>query len=510
MLNTRANTEASAMRQHFDIEYRQTELKGRAVRGGAVSIAGQGARFIIQTGSTMILARLLVPSDFGLIAMVTAVTGFATLFKDLGLSMATVQKDQINHEQISKLFWVNVAVSLLIASAIAGIAPIIAWFYNEPRLLMITITMAPVFLLGGLTVQHQAPLQRQMRFMALAMIQVVSMAFGVGVAIAFSFFGAGYWALVMMHLASALAIAAGVWLLCDWRPGGFGRKSEIKSMLTFGANLTGFNILNYFSRNLDNVLIGKAWGPVSLGYYSKAYALLMLPISQITAPIAHVAIPVLSRLQKEPDEYARYFYRAINVIAFITMPMIMFLAAFSQEIILIVLGGQWTDAAPIFKVLAFAALLQPVTNPTGWVYISLGQTNRMLRWALFAAPVTILSFFIGLPWGAIGVAAAYTVTSLTALTFPNLWWAFRSSPLTIYGWVKSVQCPFVGSCGVYLIVETVRHVASPHFSNWISLVLSGGAALLFFVLLMAIWKRGRKEIREGWNLLRHLRPNAAC
>jgi len=277
-------------------------------------------------------------------------------------------------------------------------------------------------------------------------------------------------------------------------------------MLRFGANLTGFNILNYFARNLDNVLIGRVWGPASLGLYAKTYALLMLPITQITGPIAAVAIPALSRLQDDPDAYKRYYYRAINVIAWITMPLVVTLATLSREVILIVLGEQWVGAAPIFKVLAFAALLQPVVNPVGWVYISLGQTNRMMRWGLFAVPLIIVSFVLGLPWGALGVAVSYTICSLTVLTFPCLWWAFRDSPLTLGKWIAAVCRPLLASFILYGAMEFLRR--NLHLDNpmWI-VVLSGLAGLGVLVLVVGVWRDARAEAVDGLRLLRALRGN---
>lgn len=490
----------------FNTEHLHGDLKSLSVRGGAATVLGQGARFVIQVGSTMVLARLLAPADFGLIAMVMAVTGFAALFKDLGLSMATIQRAEINHEQVSTLFWVNVAVSGLIAMLTVAMAPVIAWFYGEPRLTLVTIALSTVFLFGGLTVQHQALLERQMRFAALAAIQVAAMAAGVCAAIVTAALGFGYWALVVMQVTSALAIALGVWLLSDWRPGRPRRNAGVKGMLVFGANLTGFNILNYFARNLDNVLIGKVWGAIQLGLYNKAYGLLTLPINQVTAPIASVAIPSLSRLQSNPDEYARYYYRAINVIAFVTMPMMMMLAGLSNEVILLVLGDQWAGAVPIFKVLAFAALLQPVVNPVGWVFVSLGKTDKQLRWAVFAVPMTVLSFVAGLPWGAFGVAVSYTICSLTILTFPGLWWAFRESPLSIGGWLGSIRCPFVASMCMYIVIETA-HYFFGLTHDLLIILLSFMMASACFVLIIMIWKSARTQLYEAWRILHYLKSS---
>ena len=304
-------TEESFQNNFFDTEYLKADLKGRSVRGGAVTMAGQGVRFFLQMGSTVVLARLLTPQDFGLIAMVTAVTGFVMMFKDMGLSMATVQRAEVNHAQISTLFWINVTLSLGVMLVTAALAPAIAWFYGEPRLTWITLALAGAFIFGGLTIQHQALLRRNMRFGTLALIGIISMVMGIVAAIIAAWYGAGYWALVIMQLAGAITGAIAVWVVCGWRPGLPVRRSGVREMLAFGGNLTGFNVINYFARNADNLLIGKFWGSGPLGLYSKAYGLLMLPLRQINAPLSAVAIPALSRLKDEPERYRNYYIKAV-------------------------------------------------------------------------------------------------------------------------------------------------------------------------------------------------------
>ena len=497
--------EESSQNNFFDTEYLKADLKGRSVRGGAVTMAAQGVRFFLQMGSTMVLARLLTPQDFGLIAMVTAVTGFVVMFKDMGLSMATVQKAEINHGQISTLFWINVVLSIGVMLVIAALAPAIAWFYGEPRLTWITLALAGAFIFGGLTVQHQALLRRNMRFGSLALIHIISMSVGILTAIIAAFYGAGYWALVLMQLATAIAGAIAVWVACGWHPGPPVRRSGVREMLAFGGNLTGFNALNYFARNADNLLIGKFWGSGSLGLYSKAYGLLMLPLRQIKGPISAVAVPVLSRLQNEPERYRRYYYRAISTIAFITMPLVAMLAALSDEIIRIVLGNQWTDAAIIFKILALSAFFQPVVSTTGWVYISLGQTKRMMYVGLIKTPIIIACFIIGLPWGPVGVAASYTACGIFVLLVPSLLLAFRYSPVNLIGFFKAVFCPLIISLIMYALLELAKHYFAFRSSVW-TVFYSSIIALLVAILCLMLWPRARNEAIDTFRIVKMLKP----
>ncbi len=443
--------EESFQNNFFDTEYLKADLKGRSVRGGAVTMAAQGTTFFLGMASTVVLARLLTPQDFGLIAMVTAVTGFVVMFKDMGLSMATVQKAEINHGQISTLFWINVVLSLGVMLVIAALAPAIAWFYGEPRLTWITLALAGAFIFGGLTIQHQALLRRNMRFGSLALIQIVSMLVSIVAAIIAAWYGAGYWALVIMRLAGAIAGAIAVWVACGWRPGLPVRRSGVREMLAFGGNLTAFNVVNYFARNIDNILIGWRWGSGPLGLYSKAYGLLMLPLRQINAPLSAVAIPVLSRLQKEPQRFLSYYRKSLTLAAMIGMPIAVFSFVVADKAILIVLGEQWAGAIPIFRVLGIAAFLGTTAGPGyGWVYLALGHVRRQFFVSIVATGSLVIGFIIGMHWGPIGIATAfsiYTVAWRIPCVLICFWRTFLKLTDFLYAiWKPAVAAIMAGVC----------------------------------------------------------------
>lgn len=478
------------------------DLKGRSVRGGAITVFSQSFRFVIQTGSTVVLARLLTPADFGLIAMVTAITNFATMFKELGLSAATVQKAEINHDQISTLFWINVGFGVLIAAAVVGLAPAVAWFYDDPRLTPLTMALGAPFIFGGLAVQHHAMLQRHMRFFAIGVVEVISMAVGVAAAVVAGVLGAGYWSLVIMQVAMAAAAAVGRWIAFPWLPGRPRRGVGTREMLRFGGNITGFNIVNYFSRNADNVLIGKFLGTTALGFYSKAYTLLMLPISQIREPLERVAMPALSRIQGDPKKYLAYYKKLVSLLAFISMPLAVLLAIFSTPVIRLLLGEQWLDASNIFKVLAITAFIQPVASTRGLVLISLGQSQRYFKWGLFNALLVVFSFTVGIRWGAIGVAAAYGIANY-AILFPSLWYCFKMSPISIGDFVQALIRPIIATLAMGLVVFFVyRSVAS----SSAVLTLGLGLAVGFFVyfLAWALMPGGLSFLREIYSYCRLL------
>lgn len=409
-------------------------------------MASQAVRLILQFGSTAVLARLLTPEDYGLIAMVAVVSGFIDVIKDAGLSMATVQRAQITHDQVSTLFWANALLGVLMMFVLAALAPVIAWVYGEPRLVWIALAFALVFVPSGLCAQHMALLRRQMRFTSLAVMDIASMSAGIATAMAMAFLGFGYWSLVGLTAARALVYTALTWIVSGWKPGRPRRRAGTRSMLSFGGSMTGFNILNYLTRNADNFVIGTVLGSVPLGYYSRAYNLLLLPIRQINSPISAVALPTLSRLQQDPPRYRRYFLRATSLIALVTMPVVAFVLADTRSVVLTLLGDQWLDVIPIFQWLAPAAAFSAINFIPGWLCISLGRPGRQLRWAIVSAPITVIAFVISVQFGVVAVAASFSLT--WGLLFGGfIAYACHGSPVSLADLVRALV-PVLVACAV--------------------------------------------------------------
>ena len=443
-LNPSVDKDNSKETNFFDTSHLKADIKGHSIRGGAVTIAAQGVKFVLQTGSTAILARLLTPEDFGLIAMVSVFTEFVNLFKDLGLSMATIQKKDITHGQVSILFWINVAMSCFLMLIAAAISPLVARFYGEPRLMLITIAIGSTFIFGGLIAQNTALMRRQMRFRALAIIEIISLAAGVTAAVIAASFGLSYWSLVVMMAVKGLANVVFVWRVSKWRPDWPRRNSDVRSMLVFGGSLTATNILGYFSKTSDNLIIGYALGPAILGIYTKAYGLLTLPMSQLNWPLRSVMIPALSRLQDEPKQYRRFFLQALSAIAVVAMPAAAFLFVAADEIVNILLGNQWGAVVTTFRCLAPAAFLCTVSFAPGWLFVSLGRAGTQFRLMMLSTPIMVIGFLIGVNWGINGVAISFSIT-WTTIFIVSIIWACRKSPIEFYDFCKALIVPVFSS-----------------------------------------------------------------
>lgn len=472
-------------------------LKEKSIRGGAVTLFSRGAKFVLQMVSTVILARILAPADFGMIAMVTAVTGFANTFSSLGLSTVTIQKEDISHAQVSTLFWINSGMGLLITAFVAGLSPIVSWFYQRPQLSTITLVLSLNFLFSGMSIQHHALLSRQMRFVTIAKIQIFSSTTGILASVVAAYCGFHYWALVLNILVSSLCHLVGVWVALEWRPAFTFQLSAIRSLLSYGVDVAGFNIINYFSRNLDNVLIGRFLGEATLGIYSKAYHLLMLPIINIREPLSKVALPSLSRLQSEPNRYRLYYKKFISVLAFISMPLVVFMFVLSDSLVVLILGSQWSGVSEIFRIFSVLALIQPVLSTRGLVLLSTGQSRKYFWWGLLNAFVISISFIVGIKWGAKGVASSYVVANYLFL-YPSLVFVFTGSALKVRDFFTPIVKPILASIVMGFSVFYL-HSSMVGFGNISILFVCFFAGVVFYLLAIIGVSGGMKDLREYYS-----------
>ena len=445
-------------------------------------MVGQAAKLFLRTGSMVVLARLLTPGEYGLVGMVLPVTEFVLMFRDMGLSTATVQRAQVNHAQISTLFWVNIAIGVMLAAITVGLAPVIAWFYGDLRLTWITVALAVGLVFGGLTIQHHALLRRQMRFVSLAVIEVAGVSVGIMTAILAACLGAGYWSLVLMHLAIPATTAVGVWVFLGWRPGWPHLRCGVRSMLNFGRDVIGFRMVNYFAMQSDKILIGRFCGADVLGLYGRAYGLLMMPLTQMTWPITSVALPVLSRIQDEPEKYRSYYARLVQLLSFVSMPMVVFLAVYSKSIINVVLGDQWAGASQIFQVLAITAFIQPLSSTTIVVMVSLGYSGRLLKFGIVNSAVVVLSFAVGIRWGVIGVAAAYAVANYVVL-LPGLWYCFHKTPVSVWTFLAAIVRPAIASLVTALAIILIR----PYLLHLPAIAIVGISFVIAASIYLLVW-----------------------
>ena len=487
----------------FEMEHVHRDLRRRSVRGAAATLFSQAGLFCIQLAGMAVLARLLLPEDFGVFGKTVALTGFITVLRSGGLSLATVQRAQITHAQVSTLFWLNVALGVAAAALLCALSPLMAWFYRDPRVLWLAMALSVSIVIDSLSIQHAALMQRQMRFGTIGSVTVAARIVGFLVAFYSAWLGAGYWALVVQQFGTSMAMLVLMVWNCRWLPDLPRRGSGVRPMVALGANQSGFNVLNFANRNMDNILIGRYVSDVALGFYTQAYRLLLLPVQQINAPITAVMVPGLSRLQDQPERFARFYYRALGMVTFLGMPVVAFLMADAREIIEIVLGRKWLPVVGMFEALGLAAFFGTFNIANGWVYSSLGHTARQLRQQIVTTPITVLGFFIGLPWGALGVATSFSATR-ALLALPQLYYCYQGTPVNLRDTLVTLARPAFASISAGVAVWALHLVLR---TGWpLSQVAIDGVVFgALYLLLWLVMPGGRTYLRQFGSLLGELR-----
>jgi O-antigen/teichoic acid export membrane protein len=478
-------------------------------RGGAFAIFGQGSKLCLQLLSTAILARILAPADFGLLALVTPIVAFFSVFRDVGLTSATIYNDDITAAESSSLFWVNVAAGLIVAAVLMLLAPIASNIYHDPRLIGILQALAITFVLNGIGAQYQALLQREFHFKLLTSIDVGANLLGTAIGILAATHGFGYWSLIVMPVATQLFILIATVSCSHWQPGRPRWESRTTSMTRFGSAITGFNLFNYFSRNLDNLLIGKVWGMEALGFYGRAYGLMTAPITQVIYPLSQVVVPVLSRLKNDREQYVSTYLNLMRVVMLACVPLVTCLLVSREWVVAILLGPRWHAVTDIFLALGFAALVQPINASAGWLMLSQGRSTEVFRWGVLSGFITVGGILIGLPWGSLAVASAYSLTNVLLIT-PLLWWFCCRSGYVRMSHLVEVSLP-VWLCSAIAGVsfEVLSNLVAPQFFKqlqpWAGLVIACIWVIGWTGVLLLLHPRGRIFLTTALKLLKQRR-----
>jgi PST family polysaccharide transporter len=469
----------------------------------------------IQTVATTVLARLLTPADFGVVAMVTTFSLFLMSFGLNGFTEAVIQCEEIDHFTASNLFWFNLGAGLVQAAAFAAAGSFLARFYRNPLVVNVAVAMSAAIFIGAASVIHLALLKRAMRFAAVAANDVVARTAYVVVAIGLALRGWGYWALVAGVVAQQLSVTIGGWWLCCWIPSLPRRTGRTRPLVQFAIKVYGRFGFRYFLQNIDNLLVGWQFNAVALGFYKKAYDLFVLSASQLTAPLHNVALAALSRLNQDPARFRAYLVNALGVIAFVGMAVGADLTLVGKDVIRFVLGPGWEESGRIFTFFGPGIGLMLLSSTTGWIHLSIGRADRWLRWTLLEFVVTALLFIVALRWGPQGIAVAWSA-SFWILTVPAFWYAgrpirFGVAPLLTAVW-KYFVASLLSGCACAAITRrflpsaaTASAVVAVERTVVISVLFLG----LYLGAVIALHRGGRPLYRFA-ALFREMLPVAKC
>jgi len=490
-------------------------LRRTAVRGAGMAIAGQASNFVVQIGSVVVLARLLTPSDFGVVTMVTT---FSLLFRSFGLNGFTeliMQREELSHSLASNLFWIELGIGTILTLAFAGSSPLLAVFYHNSAVAQVTVRMSLTIVFGCLGWIHLGLLQRAMRFRTVAIINFVGQAVLTITSIALAISGWHFMALVWGIVAQTVAVAAGAWLVCQWVPGRPKSVGGTGSGLKFAMSVYSHYAFSYSTRNTDNLLVGWRYGAQSLGFYKKAYDLFVLPETQLLAPLSAVVVTTLSRVNGNREQFQRYFLRAIAVLALVGMGVGADFALVGKDLIRFLLGPGWDEAGRIFALFGPGIGVMLLYNTHGWVHLSIGRPERWFRWGLMEFAVTASLFLLALRWGPSGIALAWTV-SFFLLMFPGFWYAGKPIGLGI-GPVFGVIWQFfaasvVAGLGTALIIRVLPHFAtsSGASSAFVRMVSDSLIFCGLYISGVILFHMGLKPIRDTISLLHDLLPGGTA
>jgi len=423
------------------------DLKTKTIQGIGWSGISQVVQLLFHFILIAILARLLTPDDFGLLAMTVVFTGFVMIFCDFGITAALVQHKRITEEHLSSSFWINILTGFVLTLLLVISAPLIANFYNESRLTLIISMLSITFFIHSFGAVQTVLFTRELNFKSLAVAEILSVLISGIIAIILAFSGFGVWSLVWQQLSSIFIKVIFLWKFSNWKPKFLFKWQRLKELLGFGLNLTGFSFINYFNRNFDDLLIGKFFGSVSLGFYNLAYQLLLFPLSNISQVIGRVMFPSFSIIQNNKDRISHLYIKATRYIATITFPLMIGLLVVAPQFIKVVFGLQWERSIFLVQIFALSGLLHSLGTTVGWIYQSQGRTDIMFRWGFFSSIIVVTAFIIGLRWNIEGVAVSYAIAGLL-LAYPSFAIPFKLIDLKFGYFVKQFKSISLATIGM--------------------------------------------------------------
>ena len=481
------------------------DIGERSVRGSVAMFGAQGFKFLAQFGAVVILARLLPPHAFGLIAMTAALYAVLDPLRDFGLSAATIQKPDLTHDEINTLFWVNVGTGTLLATGLFLSAPLVAAFYHEPELVAVTRWVALGFLLSGLSSQHWALLRRQMRFSAVAALETSAELISFVAAIVAALAGAGYWSLVIQRLVGPVLITPGCWILCHWRPSRPAVSPGTGALLRFGGSIAGTALIALFARSIDQVMVGRFWGPSALGLYDRATKLLISPLTNILNPLYSIAIPTLSRIANDESRYRSMFGEILEKLAMVTMPVAAIVVVTADWTTDVLFGSQWHAAAPLVAWFALIIAYQPSIDTCPILYVTQMRPNELLRASIIDAALRIAAIAASLHYGAVAVAAALAISGLFLRAPVAFWLAARRGPVGLSQIYQTLLPSILAAGAVAATIQSIRGILRPaHLAAGPGLAMAVVAGMVVTAAVFWALPRSRHALIELVDTARQL------
>jgi O-antigen/teichoic acid export membrane protein len=440
------------------VETHKTKGIGQiALQGGLKMLLSQSVKLFVQIASIVVLARLVTPEDFGLVAFLTSIFAFVGLFSEFGLTMAIVQREQIEEKDLNTLFRISAGIGILLLLCIGVAGLLTSWISGDARYQWIFGIFAAMFFLKSLSTVPQGLIRRRLQFGFLSLQEAGTFLFGALAAVAIATQGRGILALMAFQFIPGLLICGSSWIFAGWRPQrSAGSIQEASSYFSFGGAFTLVEIANTVCKHIDNLLIGKVWGMELLGQYTRAYALMLAPLNQVMGPIGTVLIPSFSRIHQNETEFKKLTTALFISFVGLTAPAAAFLIVYSTPVIHLLLGPGWEVAQKIFWWFAIAVFCKPLGCHIYWIFVSCGQMRQMMRWTTINMALTVCAILAGLKYGPIRIATLFSISEI-ALQIPIAIYLVGKTKLIPVGkWYKTYVLGLGLLAGSYCMLRLIQ------------------------------------------------------
>ncbi|MDD5668370.1 MAG: MOP flippase family protein [Actinomycetota bacterium] len=478
-----------------------TTLQAQAVDGvqwtATSTLAVTAAKYI----RTIILARLLVPDDFGLMAMLTVLIGLGQAFSDMGISLSIIWKQDASDDELSSIYWFNILTGIIVTGLVIAAAPLVVFFYHEPRLYDLVLWISPIFLVSSTGMPFQMMLQKELLFSRLAKIEIIATVVGAIVAVSAALMDGGVYALVWgsvvdIIVRAALLVVVG-WK--NWHPHVHFRWKDLRGFIRFGLFNMGERLLNFYYANIDYIILGRFLGGEILGIYMIAYQMVVEPFLKINPILVRVAFPVFAKKQEDNAVLRKGYYELSKVVALLTFPVLALIAATTHIFIPALFGEKWNQAIPLIQILVILGVLRALINPIGSILYAKGRTDMGFYWNLYGAVVNTVVFWIFVSYGVFVIA--WLENGLTFISFIlALWILNRVIGLKPAEYLATLARPLIANA----IVAAATYAASLLLEEIVANGIALFAVLVVFGLslyaaFLAIFERDL--FKEYWRLL---------
>lgn len=472
-------------------------LRDQIIKGTAWRFVGRVANQLVQFGIAVILARLLTPEDYGLVAMATVFLAFAGIFEDFGLSVALIQKKEITDKHESTLFWTNLAAGCTIFILFCAGSPLIAWFYNEAILANIVPFMALAFVIMPLFVVQRALMMRRMDFRSIALIEVSTTAVTGGVGVVLALNGYGVWSLVVSGLSGKLVQCILSHWRCRWVPSLVYDVNALKSLFKFGGNFTVYGFINYIGSSLDRLLIGKFMGAQSVGLYGRAHALMMTPFSQIVWVLTSVLFPAFSSIQDDKNRVKNIFLRALEVTGFLVAPMLVCLMFLAEPFVSVVFGKQWLEVVPVLQIFCVLGFVQLVIQFIGPIIESQGKTELLVKLSLFQTLLSLCGVVFGVVIARLDAVAIGLVTSNLIILYPYIKYGGGLVSIKVSDILRSLSgALFCASIMICVVLLLNKYFVTTENIRYLLAINTAMCVAVYMVIMIIVKPRGYIEIKK--------------